>query len=155
MRRVLITGSRCWRDIDKVFEALEEQYMDYGPFILVHGGCRDGADNFAHQWFIWLDQDDSYGIVEEVHEADWKPHGKNGRTDYGAGLKRNHKMVALGADVCLAFPTICWKKKANCPEGKHYSHGTADCMKAAEAAGIPVQNLGPLLGKQLDSLETG
>ena len=152
MRRVLVTGSRFYKGIDKVFQILEREYDMYGPFILVHGGCKDGADNYAHQWYEWLDADDKYGIIEEIHFADWKPQGKNGPVDYGAGIKRNHEMVRLGADICLAFPTICNKKKSNCPPHKHYSHGTADCMEAARRAGIIVENHGQILRRQLDSL---
>ena len=45
------------------------------------------------------------------------------------GHVRNHHMVSLGADLCLAFPL-----------GE--SRGTRGCMAAAHKAGIPVRNHG-------------
>lgn len=87
--------------------------------VLVHGGAR-GADTIAAQEFVEL-----FGLrgTVEVHEAEWVTYGRY------AGPRRNAEMVALGADVCLAFPLGA-------------SHGTRGCMALAEAAGIPVLNYG-------------
>ncbi len=80
--------------------------------VIVHGKChKGGVDLVAEQWA----QD--VGVATEPHPADW---GK-GR---GAGNVRNGEMVALGADVCLAFPGPT-------------STGTWDCLKQAARAGIP------------------
>lgn len=153
--RILVTGSRAWPwlDYDLVDDAICDSFAYknyrglYSEVVVVHGGCPQGADKAAsvaiqrlQEWF------DSDFFREEIHLPDWKPNGRNGRTDYGAGLKRNQKMVDLGADVCLAFPTICVGGKKNCSPESHYSHGTAHCMEAARKAGIKVVNHGPKLG---------
>lgn len=44
-------------------------------------------------WFHW-------GGHVERHPAKWRPHGT---FDRSAGFRRNEAMVALGADICLAF----------------------------------------------------
>lgn len=143
MRRVLVTGSRLWFEIDEVFDALQKEFHEYGQFVLVHGAAKDGVDNFAHQWYKLLGEDQ--GCVEEPHAADWKPWGRGGRTDMSAGLKRNSYMVQSGADVCLAFPIICKINKPRCLKTAHYTHGTLDCMTKANKAGIMVINYGPSL----------
>lgn len=115
MRRVLVTGSRNWSDEETLSGALNEQVRrnDWEPILVVHGDCPTGADALAARWArsTWLSKC-------EPHPADWSIGKK-------AGPLRNQQMVDLGADVCLAFPL---------PQ----SRGTYDCMRRAEAAGIPV-----------------
>lgn len=129
MRRVLITGSRELNDPYPVFLALWTQYLQ-GPLIVVQGDCPDGADAWAKYWAVVND------IPHEDIPADWdrpcddkcyhKPRMKNGRPYCPmAGHFRNQKMVDLGADICLAFP-------------RGEARGTKDCIRRAEAAGIPV-----------------
>lgn len=77
--------------------------------VLVHGDCG-GADRLAAQ------VGESWGMVCERHPADWSM----GRA---AGPIRNQEMVDAGADLLIAFSG-----------GK----GTADMVKRAEKAGIPV-----------------
>jgi hypothetical protein len=60
------------------------------------------------------------GFTAEPHPADWAQHGK------AAGMIRNREMVALGADVVLAFPL-----------GR--SPGTRGCIRTAEEAGLTVK----------------
>ena len=130
--RILVTGSREWWDKRIIGQALGEAIGDLGRHLIVpivpndpapimrfdqvtvvHGAAR-GADtiagNIASAW----------GMRVEAHPADWDTHGKS------AGHRRNAEMVALGADVCLAFPL-----------GR--SSGTRSCARLAEAAGIPVR----------------
>ena len=133
MRRVLVTGSRSWKNKSAVCDALDAQWLlANGQMIVVHGACPTGADAHAMQWCrsmeraVALDNGDSqcdcaahWVIVEERHPADWAAHGK------AAGPIRNQQMVEAGADICLAFPL---------PGSK----GTKDCMERARKAGIEV-----------------
>jgi hypothetical protein len=144
MDRVLITGSRSFTDRDKVISVLKDQYKRRGPYIIVNGRAKDGVDQIAHEFFLYKELFD-VDVYEEPHFADWKPQGKSGPVDKGAGIKRNHKMVDLGADVCLAFPTICVGYKSTCSPDPHYSHGTFDCMSYAAKKLIPVENHGQVI----------
>jgi hypothetical protein len=137
-RRVLVTGSRSWTDEYAVYYALvrELQQADDHHLIVVHGACPTGADAFAHRWATLVHFKPWVTVEAEPHPADWhrdcdencyhRPREKNGRSYCPmAGHLRNQAMVDLGADVCLAFPTTT-------------SRGTRDCMRRAEAAGIPI-----------------
>ena len=103
--------------ISNYLEAVGTSIGGAWPFpVVVHGAAR-GADSHAdHAAMNW-------GWTPERHPADWDRYGKS------AGHRRNAHMISLGADVCLAFPL-----------GE--SVGTRGCMQLAEAAGIPVVNLG-------------
>jgi hypothetical protein len=143
--RVLITGSRTWKDSQAVFDVLTDLWKEHGAFTLVHGNAASGADFFGRAWVNLAKTRFSPPCEEEAYNCEWYV---NGKFDRAAGVKRNQKMVDLGADLVIAFPTICKGDKKNCPPEPHYSHGTAHCMAAAEKAGIPVSNYGP----DLDSL---
>ncbi|APC43114.1 hypothetical protein SEA_KERBEROS_66 [Mycobacterium phage Kerberos] len=122
MRRVLITGSRVWKDRTTVWDALSDE-LHRSPYglVVVHGGAR-GADDIADRW-AWGMRQEGFNVTPELHRADWEWHGKK------AGVLRNIEMVRAGADVCLAFPL-----------GR--SVGTRHCMREAQKAGIPVINFG-------------
>lgn len=115
--RILITGSRGWKDKstikNAILGALSEADFD-GEGTIIHGNAR-GADRLA------ADICASYNIPVEVHEAEWTSHGV---FNAAAGAQRNQRMVDSGADKCLAF----W-------DGR--STGTADCIRRAKEAGIP------------------
>jgi hypothetical protein len=119
VKRILITGSRDWTDVDTIRQALVDVWAEFhepypdAEITLVHGGAT-GADTIAGA--IATD----FGWDVEVWPADWE------RFKRAAGPIRNNHMVSLGADVCLAFPLPT-------------SRGTIHCMKAAERAGIPVR----------------
>ncbi|BBC43622.1 DprA-like DNA processing chain A [Mycobacterium phage AN9] len=122
MRRVLITGSRVWKDRSMVWGALaNELRRSPSGLVVVHGGAR-GADDIADRW-AWGKRQEGYNVTPELHRADWDRYGKR------AGILRNIEMVQAGADLCLAFPL-------------GNSVGTRHCMREAERAGIPVVNLG-------------
>jgi hypothetical protein len=92
--RILVTGSRNWWSVDVIRNALWTAYGDRPPGtdpVIVHGACPSGADSIASGWAR------SNGVKTEPHPADWHKYGK------AAGPRRNREMVALGADICLAF----------------------------------------------------
>ena len=92
IRRVLITGSRTWICRATVRDALAEVW--HPDTMLVSGACPRGADALCEAcWFHW-------GGRVERHPADWRPHGI---FDRAAGFRRNEAMIAIGADICLAF----------------------------------------------------
>lgn len=123
MTRILVTGSRSWRDAPAIGAALFD-YLDANgewrdgipalDVILVHGGCPKGADAMAAAWAR------EFCVEQEVHNPDWRRYGRS------AGHRRNAEMVAAGADVCLAFI-------------RDGSAGATGCARFAEAAGIPVR----------------
>jgi hypothetical protein len=122
-RKVLVTGSRNWSDRQVVAEALlaardSAVVNGSGQMVLVHGAAP-GADSIAAELAA------RWGWRVEAHPALWSELGK------AAGPIRNSEMVALGADVCLAFPLP-------------HSRGTLDCMRRAEEAGIPVWEFKPV-----------
>lgn len=119
--RVLVTGSRSWDDHDTVRAALAVARWDAaGPMVVVHGACTSGADAIASWWCRQFARTKGLGITEERHPADWERHGRR------AGFVRNAEMVALGADVCLAFIRAA-------------SPGASHCARLAEEAGIPTR----------------
>lgn len=136
--RILVTGSRAWSDEDKIESAMWNAWGDLGnPDIesvtLVHGACPTGADALAASIASKV------GMSVEARPADWSKGRK-------AGPERNAAMVALGADVCLAFIGDCTSPRCNKP-GKHPSHGASGCADLAEAAGIPTVRYSPAGGE--------
>lgn len=117
-KRLLITGSRDWTDRDTIDHALAEAWIEWGrpeDAVLVHGACHlGGADIIAEE--IWR----SRFLPYEGHPAKMGPDG------HVLGPERNARMVALGADLCLAFVLPG-------------SRGTRNCIRLAREAGIPVR----------------
>lgn len=122
--RILVTGSRRHAGKRLIWRVLDAIHKVHPDMVVVHGECyppkdRDGnrpdisADWLAHLWCL------DRGVPDEPHPADWDLHGK------AAGPIRNQEVVDLGADECHGFP-----------DGR--SAGTADCMRRAKKAGIPV-----------------
>jgi len=110
--RVIVCGSRRYTDAGRIEARLE---LIPQPFILVQGACPRGADAIAAEWAA--KQKD---VTVEAHPAQWDSFGP------AAGPIRNAAMVALGADLLLAWPT-------------NESRGTWDCVNKAKAAGIPIE----------------
>lgn len=128
---MIITGSRDWEDRLTLFAALDEVLAkwirDHGQpnrVIFRHGKCR-GADMLGDEWAY------RHGFVIDAMPAE----------DYGpwpsCGPIRNQEMINKGGDRCVAFPMPG-------------TRGTADCVKWALNAGIPVSNYGtvPVMGIQ-------
>lgn len=113
-RRILVTGSRNWRSVEMVEDVLRDavRTLDVHPrdVVLVHGDAK-GLDHIASKAASRM------GMRLEPHPAQW---GRDGRA---AGNYRNSRMVALGADIALVFPTSS-------------SSGTWDCYHKARKAGI-------------------
>jgi hypothetical protein len=86
-----------------------EEYVGLNPTI-VHGDYS-GADRLADREACEL------GLAVEPHPADWSQGRK-------AGPLRNQEMIAAGADLVIAFAG---------------GDGTADCVRRARKAGIPVR----------------
>ncbi len=128
--RVLITGSRPWKDEQAIRDALASVIALQGPenVTVVHGAASRGADAIADRVATsW-----GGGLTVERHPADWARHGRR------AGFVRNAEMVALGADVCLAFIDPCADAKCRKSE-PHGSHGASRTADLAEKAGIPTR----------------
>lgn len=113
--RVLVTGSRDWKDSDVIESDLRNLTIDNGRenLTLVSGACPTGADYIAEVIAKHL------GWRIERHPADWDKYGKR------AGFLRNKEMVDLGAEVCLAYI-------------RNDSKGATMTKKLAEEAGIKI-----------------
>jgi hypothetical protein len=79
------------------------------PITELMQGGATGADQFAMKWAA---------TKRYVCHADWETHGR------AAGPIRNEKMLTWKPDLVVAFPG---------------GDGTADMVRRAEAAGVPVQ----------------
>ena len=108
--KVIICGGRDFKDAISLNAALDRAHAAQAVTAVVHGGAP-GADALAGAWA------QARRIPVEVFPADWK------RFRLRAGPLRNQQMADAGADACLAFPG---------------GGGTADMVRRARAAGIPV-----------------
>lgn len=127
--RILVTGSRDWTNTQKFNDTMHivrQQFPNTEDWLIVHGDCPDGLDALADAWAKVR------GIDREAHPAIWSEHGRT------AGFRRNSEMVALGAEVCLAFMCPCTKRNCRKSGKAHGSHGTTHCSIEARKAGIPV-----------------
>lgn len=120
--RLLVCGGRFYRDRDALFSVLDAIHAKRPIALIIEGeaGKRDpttgeilaGADLFARAWA------ESRGVVVAPHKANWLRHG------YAAGPMRNADMIAEGQPhAVLGFPG---------------GRGTADMMRQARNAGLPV-----------------
>lgn len=136
---ILLTGSRHWPDpqlledtlLNVLHDALEDGYLGIE---LMHGGA-EGADTIGHQW-AW-----STGLLIREFPADWEGpcgpecppgHRRTNRRRVAycplAGRRRNQQMVDEQPDLVVAA------HHAN-------SSGTADCLRRARKAGIPIHRI--------------
>jgi hypothetical protein len=134
-----LTGSRTWTDVPLLettlflvwHDALEVGYTG----IEVMHGCAEGADTIAGQWAR------RNGLLVRERPADWEgpcgpecPPGHRRRNRRGteycplAGPRRNQRMVD---EQPLLFVAAHHRG----------SSGTADCIRRARAANIPVLTL--------------
>ena len=115
--RVIVCGSRSCHSREHrelVEHDLERAVIMFeSPIIVVHGGCRSGADLFADDWAR------RRGMDFEAHPADFNRFGPP------AGPIRNAHMARLGAALCIAL----W-------DGT--SRGTLSMIQCAVRSGIPM-----------------
>ncbi|REF00274.1 DUF2493 domain-containing protein [Thermomonospora umbrina] len=125
--RVLVIGSRTWRNFEPVYAALDELLRQHPDMVLIHGACREGVDAIADRWAI------RRGVTGEDRlwrlAAPWKVHGK------AAGGLRNQEMVDRRPDVCVAFIDPCVSQICR-RQSVHGSHGGEDCVRRARKARI-------------------
>lgn len=91
--RVLVFGSRKYRDLSSVERELSSLWVAIGTFHLVHGGCPTGPDYYADRWY----KESFPGVQPEVHAADWSKYGR------AAGPIRNTEMAASKPDYALGW----------------------------------------------------
>lgn len=112
--RVLVCGGRRYSNALKVAEWLESLNRTPGIAEVVTGDA-DGADRLARTYC------EAHGIPIKVFPALWDIYGA------AAGPLRNQQMLIEGKpDIVLAFPG---------------GRGTADMIRRAVAATIPVQQV--------------
>ncbi len=141
MKRVLVCGSRDWRDPTPIRYALAKLQAAWGSFEVVDDGMSlkrctrsvqriavmpsdaRGADTLARQAARDL------GLMVREFPANWKRYGK------AAGMIRNQEMLdyLLTAEQCLvlAFPLPL-------------SRGTWDMIQRAKRAGIETRVFAPV-----------
>lgn len=118
MMRVIVCGGRDYTDWDAGFAALDRIHADTPIEFVFHGNAR-GADSIASAWA-------SHPSRPRVRNcpcpAEWAKHGK------AAGPKRNQAMLGNHIDLVIAFPG---------------GAGTADMVRRARKAGVPVTEINP------------
>lgn len=91
MYKVLVCGSRNYKDRDKVYHVLDAYLARIGPEMFLINGGATGADDLARQWAV------DRKVDHITLYAKWAIWGK------GAGPRRNTKMRKLKPKLCLAF----------------------------------------------------
>lgn len=110
--KVLVCGGRDYSDRSSVFAALDLVKAATSEMTVIQGGAS-GADALAREW---CGRQTSIHMVNEP--ADWRTHGR------AAGPIRNQRMLdEYKPDVVIAFAG---------------GRGTADMVRRAKAAGVPV-----------------
>jgi hypothetical protein len=111
--KVLVCGGRDYDDRDLVFIVLDRIHKET-PIEFVIQGEASGADALAREWAI-----DRKVALIGCH-ADWAKHGR------AAGPIRNQDMIdRWEPSMVLAFPG---------------GRGTADMVRRARKAGVPVEH---------------
>ena len=113
--KVLVCGSRDFADEKLLFDALDVAH-EFGPITQVIHGAARGADTLAGEWAEGR-------IPVRAFPAKWGEYGR------AAGPIRNRQMLVEGEpDVVIAFFT-----------DEKTSRGTANMVKQARGAGVPVK----------------
>ena len=113
--RILVTGGRGYADQALLFGVLDMQAEQSHVGAIIQGGA-EGADRLARLWCH------SRMVRYDNYPAEWRKHGK------AAGPIRNQQMIDEGRPTMVfAFPG---------------GRGTADMVRRAKAAGVPVHHFG-------------
>lgn len=127
--RILITGPRKWSDWVLIWIELCRLTYEVPPSeVTVIEGEAEGFDTFAKNLALLM------RFEVEPYEPDYEHDGR------GAPFARNQRMVDTGADWCLAGYMPCTLDKCK-GKKEHATHGTADCVRRARKAGIPVRTV--------------
>ena len=119
--RVLVCGGRDYNGVLAVAGALDDLLSEHGELVVIQGGAA-GADAFAKNW-VGVARSHGHRVKGIEVRADWNKHGR------AAGPIRNQRMLdEHKPDLVLAFPG---------------GRGTADMVRRAEAAGVPVVTIAP------------
>jgi hypothetical protein len=124
--RVIVCGGRDFRSPAQVWRALDKFHAERTITELMQGGAT-GVDQFARDWAA------HNGIKRYVCRADWERYGR------AAGPKRNARMLEWKPDMVIAFPG---------------GRGTANMVKQASEAGVPVYEALPPLPVETHSSST-
>ena len=109
--RVIVCGGRSFDDYRLLERELDALHARHRFSMVIHGAAR-GADSFAEHWAT------SRHIDVEKVPAQWRVYGNK-----KAGPIRNSEMLTKAPELVIAF------KGGN---------GTADMVRKARAAGVPV-----------------
>jgi hypothetical protein len=134
--RLLITGSRTWRNVSLIGRVLSGVYREHPDAVLISGHCPDGADADGERWWAVLcGYPDAGTAIDagriEIHPADWARYGKR-----RAGPIRNAEMIKSGVSECVAFIMPCKGGGSCSTPGAHDSHGAGGCYTLAVDAGV-------------------
>lgn len=111
--RILVTGSRYWKNYEKIYDVLSWFKDIFGLCVIIEGACR-GADTMA------ANAGKSLGHIIESYPAEWEKYGKS------AGHIRNQEMLDKGKPhFVLVFH----------PDLKKF-RGTADMVRRAQKVGL-------------------
>lgn len=111
VERIIVCGGRDYTDQAMLFGVLDMEAEARSIYAIIQGGA-DGADKLARMWCH------SRLFRCENYPADWRTHGK------AAGPIRNQQMLDEGK------PTKVFAFRGG--------RGTADMVRRAKAAGVPV-----------------
>lgn len=112
--RAIVCGGRDFASGVKLFYYLDLIDAETPIDVVIHGGAS-GADTLAGQWA------ERRGKACRVVFADWDRYGRS------AGPRRNQQMIdEHGPDIVIAFPG---------------GSGTADMVRRAKTAGLPVTEI--------------
>ena len=118
--RLLVCGSRTWTDGVLLARVVEQEVADHGQdragVVLIEGDAS-GADRLAGALAK------ARGWQLEIYPADWQRHGR------AAGPRRNARMLRQGHPERVIAST----------DDLAGSRGTADMVRRAHSAGLPVQ----------------